>query len=330
MYQQSSRSSRQQEGHAVSYHGSSHGSHSPKKSSRSSQGHHTHTNPSMRSTSSSPGMAASPGRSRRRTHTSRSDSPAHSVHSTHSMPTESTHIPQQVYVTTDGRLTPPYHTPGHSRSSSMTSVKSGMMRDRSLDRADVYLIGHERGARIRDRSLDRQLDRHYERAYATGRDRTLDRFEREYPLMGARSLDRHFQSPSLVRSRSIDHEFLANQGMHGVYLTQSPAELRRDNLILDMQAQIADLNKECATVQQELDLTREKLSSSMNSIKTFWSPELKKERVMRKEEMGKYAMMNEQLRAAQAENQVSPFTLKLLLICHQQFLLVFVADFLVP
>ena len=89
-----------------------------------------------------------------------------------------------------------------------------------------------------------------------------------------------------------------------VSISSQSQDLRRDNLILDMQGQIADLNKECATIQQELDLTREKLSSSMNSIKTFWSPELKKERVMRKEEMGKYAMMNEQLRAAQAENQV--------------------------
>ena len=311
MYSQSSSRSSRQEGHGVSYHGSGH---SPSKSSHG-HGHSSHsshhTNPPLRSTSSSPGAMLSPGRSRRRTHSnqgSRSDSPmsAHSVHSTHSMPVEST---QQnvsghhgMYLS-DGGVTPPYHTPSHSRSSSMTSVKSGLMRDRSLERGerDLYLL-ERGGAMIRDRSLDRQLDRHYERTYASGRDR-MDRME--YPHMGARSLDRsnhHFQ-PSLVRSRSIDHEFLGSQGLHGVYLSQSQ-DLRRDNLILDMQGQIADLNKECATIQQELDLTREKLSSSMNSIKTFWSPELKKERVMRKEEMGKYAMMNEQLRAAQAENQV--------------------------
>ena len=317
MYSQSSHSSRQ-EGHGVNYQGSGH---SPSKSSRHRSGHgHGHqSNPTLRSTSSSPGAMLSPGRSRRRTHSnqgSRSDSPmsAHSTQSTHSMPVESTqqnvHGGHGMYLS-DGGLTPPYQvTPSHSRSSSMTSVKSGLMRDRSLERGerDLYLLDRG-GAMIRDRSLDRQLDRHYERAYSSAaRDRSIDRIEREYPHMGARSLDRsshHFQ-PSLVRSRSIDHEYLGSpgmQGLHGIYLSQSQ-DLRRDNLILDMQAQIADLNKECATIQQELDLTREKLSSSMNSIKTFWSPELKKERVMRKEEMGKYAMMNEQLRASQAENQV--------------------------
>ena len=43
----------------------------------------------------------------------------------------------------------------------------------------------------------------------------------------------------------------------------------------------------------------------MHSIKTFWSPELKKERALRKEESAKYSLMNDQLKLLNSENQVS-------------------------
>ena len=43
----------------------------------------------------------------------------------------------------------------------------------------------------------------------------------------------------------------------------------------------------------------------MHSIKTFWSPELKKERALRKEESAKYSLINDQLKLLNSENQVS-------------------------
>jgi hypothetical protein len=43
----------------------------------------------------------------------------------------------------------------------------------------------------------------------------------------------------------------------------------------------------------------------MHSIKTFWSPELKKERALRKEESAKYSLINDQLKLLSSENQVS-------------------------
>lgn len=42
----------------------------------------------------------------------------------------------------------------------------------------------------------------------------------------------------------------------------------------------------------------------MNSIKTFWSPELKKERALRKDEATKMAVWKEQYRVVQEETQV--------------------------
>ena len=68
--------------------------------------------------------------------------------------------------------------------------------------------------------------------------------------------------------------------------------------------QNSELGRELANLKRELELTNQKLGSSMHSIKTFWSPELKKERALRKEESAKYSLINDQLKLLNAENQV--------------------------
>ncbi len=261
-----------------------------------SSGGQSPTKTNLRNASST-GALLSPGRSRRKSAGNRSGSPLTvppSMEVYQSLLTDTFSSPGP----SPGRS--PFQSPAHSRSSSMTSVKS-LLRERP-----DHIIERQ-GALVRDRSLDRQLDRHHRddvHIVRGGRDRSLDR---EYPHMGARSLDRerdyHPIRANLVRSRSIDHEYLANQAA----FLPSTQDLRhaRDTLILDLQSQIAELNKECAAYQMELEMTRDKLGSSMNSIKTFWSPELKKERVMRKEESGKLMTLSEQLRMAQAEKKVS-------------------------
>lgn len=63
-------------------------------------------------------------------------------------------------------------------------------------------------------------------------------------------------------------------------------------------------------LRREVEVKESKLSSSMNSIKTFWSPELKKERALRKDEVSKITVWKEQYRVIQDEAQVSvPFIL---------------------
>lgn len=54
----------------------------------------------------------------------------------------------------------------------------------------------------------------------------------------------------------------------------------------------------------QLEAKESKLSSSMNSIKTFWSPELKKERALRKDEGTKMSVWKEQYKVVQEETQV--------------------------
>lgn len=76
--------------------------------------------------------------------------------------------------------------------------------------------------------------------------------------------------------------------------------------LLEMQAQFREMQRENEMLRRELDLKDSKLGSSTNSIKSFWSPELKKERIMRKEEAARTSILKEQMRVTHEENQVSP------------------------
>ncbi|KAK3545073.1 hypothetical protein QTP86_033841, partial [Hemibagrus guttatus] len=84
-----------------------------------------------------------------------------------------------------------------------------------------------------------------------------------------------------------------------------PHSLRqaRDNTIMDLQTQLKEVLRENELLRKEVDIKESKLSSSMNSIKTFWSPELKKERALRKDEVSKIAVWKEQYRVMQEETQ---------------------------
>ncbi|XP_016350072.1 ERC protein 2 [Sinocyclocheilus anshuiensis] len=73
--------------------------------------------------------------------------------------------------------------------------------------------------------------------------------------------------------------------------------------LLELQAQMRDMQRENELLRRELDLKDSKLGSSTNSIKSFWSPELKKERVMRKEEAARTSILKEQMRVTHEENQ---------------------------
>uniref|UniRef100_A0A3Q2QYV9 ELKS/RAB6-interacting/CAST family member 1a n=1 Tax=Fundulus heteroclitus TaxID=8078 RepID=A0A3Q2QYV9_FUNHE len=92
-----------------------------------------------------------------------------------------------------------------------------------------------------------------------------------------------------------------------------PHSLRqaRDNTILDLQAQLKEVLRENEMLRREVEVKESKLSSSMNSIKTFWSPELKKERALRKDEASKISVWKEQYRVIQDEAQVDALRLRL-------------------
>ncbi|XP_069012806.1 ELKS/Rab6-interacting/CAST family member 1-like isoform X3 [Embiotoca jacksoni] len=77
----------------------------------------------------------------------------------------------------------------------------------------------------------------------------------------------------------------------------------REGAMSDLQTQLREVLRENELLRRELEGKESKLSSSMNSIKTFWSPELKKERALRKDEATKMAVWKEQYRVVQEETQ---------------------------
>ncbi|XP_018110321.1 ELKS/Rab6-interacting/CAST family member 1 isoform X2 [Xenopus laevis] len=84
-----------------------------------------------------------------------------------------------------------------------------------------------------------------------------------------------------------------------------PHSLRQaqNNTIMDLQAQLKEVLRENDLLRKDVEVKESKLSSSMNSIKTFWSPELKKERALRKDEVSKINVWKEQYRVVQEESQ---------------------------
>ncbi len=76
-------------------------------------------------------------------------------------------------------------------------------------------------------------------------------------------------------------------------------------MTLSNSADVVNIQRECVRLHQELDMTKEKLNACMTSIRTFWSPELKRERAMRKEENAKYAILADHLHQLQLEKQVN-------------------------
>lgn len=97
----------------------------------------------------------------------------------------------------------------------------------------------------------------------------------------------------------------------------------RDSFASELQARLNEIQNQYANVKRELDVTATKLGSSMHSIKTFWSPELKKERALRKEEAQKHAVLNQQLQILRAENEVRFCPLLLYTLCLKQRTVIF-------
>ncbi|KAM6126193.1 ERC protein 2 [Phoenicopterus ruber ruber] len=119
-------------------------------------------------------------------------------------------------------------------------------------------------------------------------------------------------SPNIASAGLSHTDVLSYTDQHGGLTASShhhhhqvPSMLRqvRDSTMLDLQAQLKELQRENDLLRKELDIKDSKLGSSMNSIKTFWSPELKKERVLRKEEAARMSVLKEQMRVSHEENQ---------------------------
>uniref|UniRef100_A0AAQ4Q0D5 ELKS/RAB6-interacting/CAST family member 2 n=1 Tax=Gasterosteus aculeatus aculeatus TaxID=481459 RepID=A0AAQ4Q0D5_GASAC len=109
-------------------------------------------------------------------------------------------------------------------------------------------------------------------------------------------------SYSDLGSLSMLHHHHHHQGVPSALLRQAVRSSGGE--LLEMQVQLRDMQRENDLLRRELDLKDSKLGSSTNSIKSFWSPELKKERIMRKEEATRTSILKEQMRVTHEENQM--------------------------
>nr|XP_004548265.2 ELKS/Rab6-interacting/CAST family member 1 isoform X11 [Maylandia zebra] len=95
---------------------------------------------------------------------------------------------------------------------------------------------------------------------------------------------------------------MQNQSPQAATVPHSMRQVR-EGAMSDLQTQLREVLRENELLRRDLEAKESKLSSSMNSIKTFWSPELKKERALRKDEATKMAVWKEQYRVVQEETQ---------------------------
>ncbi|OQR71158.1 hypothetical protein BIW11_01551 [Tropilaelaps mercedesae] len=195
-----------------------------------------------------------------------------------------------------------------SRSATGVPLRSYHSMERDQDREFIPI------REPRERSLDRSLDSVSAR-HAAGR-----RGERGYGADPYQQHDSHHAyrdlegDPYAAQHASRMGAGVGGVGMAGVghtydrggYGPAGPAGARGgDSFVMELQTRLNELQAQYGTVKRELDATTQKLGSSMHSIKTFWSPELKKERALRKEEAAKYALINDQLKLLRTENQLS-------------------------
>ena len=148
----------------------------------------------------------------------------------------------------------------------------------------------------RERSLDRRGDPMLDPEdgfYTGGRDPMMAGRD---PMAGPRGRTGLSPNPNMLG---------AGMGPVGPPVHPSAVGGLRDNYLSELQSGNSELQRDLANLRKELELTNQKLGSSMHSIKTFWSPELKKERALRKEESAKYSLINDQLKLLNSENQVS-------------------------
>ncbi|RVE56769.1 hypothetical protein OJAV_G00224400 [Oryzias javanicus] len=109
-------------------------------------------------------------------------------------------------------------------------------------------------------------------------------------------------SGAIMPSDAIAFGDLQSQPPQAATVPHSMRQVR-DGAMSDLQTQLREVLRENELLRRELEGKESKLSSSMNSIKTFWSPELKKERALRKDEATKIGVWKEQYRVVQEETQ---------------------------
>ncbi|CAH8553200.1 unnamed protein product [Schistosoma guineensis] len=115
--------------------------------------------------------------------------------------------------------------------------------------------------------------------------------------------------PTFPTIGGLDYATLQRSGVYSGLPQTQPTSIPAGLIPHNPTTDITTLQREYVRLQHELHVTREKLNACTISIRTFWSPELKRERAMRKEENAKYAILADHLHQLQLEKQTMLETL---------------------
>ena len=186
--------------------------------------------------------------------------------------------------------------PGHAgqpRATSITASRESSVEGREHD-PDTLTSSGICSSRSQQRLRKANIVKNY--VFDIGNQRAESRsLESETAAQGRHSAEVYEN----LRAEGLTHHCAA-----GLEPGSSLAGDYRNTVIFELQRQVKVLHDRCAMLQKEAELSRVKLGTSMHSVTTFWSPELKKERTFRKEEVARCARLKEQLRDAEAELKV--------------------------
>ena len=131
----------------------------------------------------------------------------------------------------------------------------------------------------RERSLDRSLSSSL-LAQSSNRQRSM-------------SVNKALQNNRLDENNLFKHDLSSNSIKALLQQQQTTNNSNKSTYSKEVQIKLIEMQKEINYLKCELELTSQKLQSSIQSVKTFWSPELKKERQARKDEAVKYQLLYE-------------------------------------
>ena len=114
----------------------------------------------------------------------------------------------------------------------------------------------------------------------------------------------HHHHPDVEQLHNHNMDTINNQAnsYHSIYNSSTPSY--QPNQYGQLMEQLGVLKADNENLRKEIKLKDSKLAATVNSIKTFWSPELKKESMIKREEVEKSELLKDRFKMIMEESQV--------------------------
>lgn len=112
----------------------------------------------------------------------------------------------------------------------------------------------------------------------------------------------HHSDVDQLNNHSMDPVNSQTNSYHSIYNSTAPSY--QPNQYGQLMEQLGVLKADNENLRKEVKLKDSKLAATVNSIKTFWSPELKKESMIKREEVEKSELLKDRFKMIMEESQV--------------------------